>query len=77
MSPKFEREYFSLAAVWLHCREQLLSAKTSKDRMWFFLGEIDYHTEMAIMIKEETSRLKARAGLVLVVSSPGPETRPR
>lgn len=53
MSPEFEQEFFSLAAVWLDCRLKLLHAETPKDRMWYFLGETDYQTEMRIMIEEE------------------------
>ena len=51
------RDFFRCAAVWLACREHLLCAETDKDRMWHFLGEMDYQAEMALILKEFKSLL--------------------
>lgn len=75
MSPEFESEFFSLAAVWLDCRLKLLRSETPKDRMWYFLGETDYHTEMAIMIEEER-RNRGRSNSSRAIR-PEPNLRPR
>ena len=47
---QFEREFFSLAAVWLNCRQHLLLAETEDMKMWHFLGEMDYHSEMHFLL---------------------------
>ena len=52
-------EFFRLAGVWLGCRFDNLNAQDDKERMWRFLGEMDYHTEMTLLIRE---LLEGKAG---------------
>ncbi len=47
-----QREFFSLVAVWLACRFQLIHATTNEERMWRFLGEMDYHAELQLLVQE-------------------------
>jgi len=50
----WEREFFLLAAVWLQCRHQLLHFEG--DKVWFFLGEMDYHSEMSLLLEDVRDR---------------------
>ncbi len=50
MTRKQEREFFRLAAVVLHCR---LSQLQKPRNCWFsLLGELDYSSEMALLLQE-------------------------
>lgn len=49
----FEQQFFKLAAVWLSCRIENIAATTDKERIWHFLGEMDFHSEMALLCQEE------------------------
>lgn len=52
----WQREFFRLAAVWLGCRCKELDP-TSVDRVWNLLGELDYQTEMYLLIAENKRML--------------------
>lgn len=53
MNRETELEFFRLAAVWLLCRQACFRANNNRDRMWHFLGEMDYATEMALLLREQ------------------------
>jgi hypothetical protein len=46
----WQREFFRLAAVWLACRQDLLAL--DGEPFWRFLGEMDYHAEMGLLVRE-------------------------
>jgi hypothetical protein len=52
MRPDQAVDYFRCAGVWLACRIELLTAQDDDERMWRFLGEMDYQTEMAMILEE-------------------------
>jgi hypothetical protein len=47
---KDEQEYFKLAAVALQCLWHELHV--DGDKFWFFLGYMDFITEMSLLLKE-------------------------
>ena len=46
----WQPEFFKLAGVWLACRQDLMLRDGSP--FWRFLGEIDYQTEMHLLLDE-------------------------
>lgn len=46
-----QREFFNLAGVWLRCRRDSLDPALP-DKVWYFLGEMDYAAEMRLLIAE-------------------------
>jgi hypothetical protein len=53
----FEREFFSLAGIWLACRLKLMGGKLHGDQHhgteeWHILGMLDYQKEMELLIQE-------------------------
>lgn len=51
MTPEQLREFFQLAAVWLSCRLKGMDP-SEPDPMWVLLGELDYHAELELLIRE-------------------------
>lgn len=47
-------EFFSLAGVWLGCRWDEINAPG--DKLWYFLGCMDYQAEMALVVEAARRR---------------------
>jgi hypothetical protein len=62
------QEYFKLAGVWLACRQD--SMLKDGDPLFRFLGEMDYHIEMHILLLEvRATQQRAAAGPARVFES--------
>jgi hypothetical protein len=57
------REFFRLAAVWLECRLAELhgagNADYGSDPFHAFMGQMDYQSEMGLLLKEHAERPSA------------------
>lgn len=61
------REFFQLAAVWLDCRGHLIEIESAgreldQLRLWYFIGEMDYHAEMGLLVAELKKQAKEKDG---------------